>query len=130
MRRQYHFRQVGEDTYIWDVHRLVKLTQNFMVKKVMLTDIQELNEAYWFPDEYPTTQQIIEHIQLIQDADLNYPIILCAQGRVMDGMHRVAKASLLKHSDILAVQFEQTPDPDFINIDEDELDYTEIYNPK
>ncbi|MEB6677511.1 hypothetical protein [Acinetobacter haemolyticus] len=130
MRKQYHFRQVGEDTYIWDVHRLVKLTQNFMVKKVMLTDIQELNEAYWFPDEYPTTQQIIEHIQLIQDADLNYPIILCAQGRVMDGMHRVAKASLLKHSDILAVQFEQTPDPDFINIDEDELDYTEIYNPK
>ncbi|QER40493.1 hypothetical protein F2A31_12610 [Acinetobacter suaedae] len=130
MRKQYHFRQVREDTYIWDVHRLVKLTQNFMVKKVMLTDIQELNEAYWFPDEYPTTQQIIEHIQLIQDADLNYPIILCAQGRVMDGMHRVAKASLLKHSDILAVQFEQTPDPDFINIDEDELDYTEIYNPK
>lgn len=130
MRKQYHFRQVGEDTYIWDVHRLVKLTQNFMVKKVMLTDIQELNEAYWFPDEYPTTQKIIEHIQLIQDADLNYPIILCAQGRVMDGMHRVAKASLLKHSDILAVQFEQTPDPDFINIDEDELDYTEIYNPK
>ena len=130
MRRQYHFRQVGEDTYIWDVHRLVKLTQNFMVKKVMLTDIQELNEAYWFPDEYPTTQQIIEHIQLIQDADLNYPIILCAQGRVMDGMHRVAKASLLKHSDILAVQFEQTPEPDFMNIDEDELDYTDIYNPK
>lgn len=130
MRRQYHFRQVGEDTYIWDVHRLVKLTQNFIVKKVMLTDIQELNEAYWFPDQYPTTQQIIEHIQLIQDADLNHPIILCAQGRVMDGMHRVAKASLLKHSDILAVQFEQTPDPDFINIDEDELDYTEIYNPK
>ena len=130
MRRQYHFRQVGEDTYIWDVHRLVKLTQNFIVKKVMLTDIQELNEAYWFPDEYPTTQQIIEHIHLIQDADLNYPIILCAQGRVMDGMHRVAKASLLKHSDILAVQFEQTPEPDFMNIDEDELDYTDIYNPK
>ncbi|EEH67354.1 MULTISPECIES: hypothetical protein [Acinetobacter] len=130
MRRQYHFRQVGDDTCIWDVHRLVKLAQNFIVKKVMLTDIQELNEAYWFPDEYPTTQQIIEHIHLIQDADLNYPIILCAQGRVMDGMHRVAKASLLKHSDILAVQFEQTPEPDFMNIDEDELDYTDIYNPK
>ncbi|NAR52587.1 hypothetical protein [Acinetobacter haemolyticus] len=130
MRKQYHFRQVGDDTCIWDVHRLVELTQNFIVKKVALNDIQELNEAYWFTDEYPTTQQIIEHIQLIQDADLNYPIILCAQGRVMDGMHRVAKASLLKHSDILAVQFEQTPEPDFMNIDEDELDYTDIYNPK
>ncbi|MCH7392229.1 hypothetical protein [Acinetobacter dispersus] len=125
MRRQYHFRQIGEDTYIWDVHRLVALTNNFVAKKVVLADIQELNEAYWFPDQYPTTQQIIEHFQLVQDADLSYPIILCAEGRVMDGMHRVAKASLLKQTEILAVQFEQTPEPDFINVDEDELDYDE-----
>ncbi len=41
----------------------------------------------------------------------------------MDGMHRVAKASLLGHGDILAVQFEHTPEPDFINVDEEELDY-------
>ncbi|MGA6134855.1 hypothetical protein ACPER7_00945 [Acinetobacter dispersus] len=125
MRRQYHFRQIGEDTYIWDVHRLVALTNNFVAKKVVLADIQELNEAYWFPDQYPTTQQIIEHFQLVQDADLSYPIILCAEGRVMDGMHRVAKASLLKQTEILAVQFEQTPEPDFINVDEDDLDYDE-----
>jgi len=125
VRRQYHFRQIGEDTYIWDVHRLVALTNNFVAKKVVLADIQELNEAYWFPDQYPTTQQIIEHFQLVQDADLSYPIILCAEGRVMDGMHRVAKASLLKQTEILAVQFEQTPEPDFINVDEDELDYDE-----
>ncbi|ENW94985.1 hypothetical protein [Acinetobacter dispersus] len=125
MRRQYHFRQIGEDTYIWDVHRLVALTNNFVVKKVVLADIQELNEAYWFPDQYPTTQQIIEHFQLVQDADLSYPIILCAEGRVMDGMHRVAKASLLKQTEILAVRFEQTPESDFINVDEDDLDYDE-----
>lgn len=125
MRRQYHFRQIGADTYIWDVHRLVALTNNFVAKKVVLADIQELNEAYWFPDQYPTTQQIIEHFQLVQDADLSYPIILCAEGRVMDGIHRVAKASLLKQTEILAVQFEQTPEPDFINVDEDDLDYDE-----
>ncbi|WP_277606397.1 hypothetical protein [Acinetobacter sp. NIPH 2699] len=29
-----------------------------------------------------------------------------------------------------AFKFEQTPEPDFINIDEDELDYTEYYSPK
>lgn len=125
MRRQYHFRQVGEDTYIWDVHRLVELTNKFVAKRLQLVDIQELNEAYWFPDQYPTIQQIIEHFQLVQDADLSYPIILCAEGRVMDGMHRVAKASLLKQTEILAVQFEQTPEPNFINIDEDDLDYDE-----
>jgi len=26
MRKQYHFSQVGHDTYIWDVHRLVALS--------------------------------------------------------------------------------------------------------
>lgn len=123
MRRQYHFRQVGQDTYIWDVYHLVERTKTFVIKKVALADIRELNEAYWFPDQFPTTQQIIEHFQLMQDADLSYPIILCAEGRVMDGMHRVAKASLLGYGDILAVQFEQTPEPDFINVDEEELDY-------
>ncbi|ENW08290.1 hypothetical protein F934_00465 [Acinetobacter beijerinckii ANC 3835] len=61
----------------------------------------------------------------MQEADLSYPIILCAQGRVMDGMHRVAKASLLKQTEILAVHFEQTPEPDFINVSEDDLNYDE-----
>ncbi len=125
IRKQYHFRNIGQDLYIWDVHHLLELTKNLTPKTVLLADIQELNEAYWFPDQYPTTQQIIEHFQLIQDADLSYPIILCAQGRVMDGMHRVAKASLLQHTEILAVQFEQTPEPDFLNMDEDDLDYDE-----
>ncbi len=125
MRKQYHFRNIGQELYIWDVHYLLELTKNLTPKTVLLADIQELNEAYWFPDQYPTTQQIIEHFQLIQDADLSYPIILCAQGRVMDGMHRVAKASLLQHTAIFAVQFEQTPEPDFLNMDEDDLDYDE-----
>ena len=105
------------------MHRLIQLTWAFRVKKVLLADIHELNEAYWFPDKHPTTQQIIEHFQLVQDADLSYPITLCAKGRVMDGMHRAAKASLLKRTEILAVQFEQMPEPDFINIDEDDLNY-------
>ena len=95
MRRQYHFRKAGNDIHIWDVQRLIQLTRAFRVRKVPLADIQELNEAYWFPDKHPTTQQIIEHFQLVQDADLSYPVILCAEGRVMDGMHSAAKASLL-----------------------------------
>lgn len=123
MRKQYHFRQVGEDIHIWDVHRLVALSQNLKVQQVALTDIQELNEAYWFPKSAPTTQQIIDHMHLVQAADLSYPIILCASGRVMDGMHRVAKAKLLDLPNIQAVCFDQTPIADFINLDEDELDY-------
>lgn len=123
MRKQYHFRQVGEDIYIWDVHSLVALSVKLNVKEILITDIQELNEAYWFPDTHPTTQQMIEHMQLVNAADLSYPIILCAEGRVMDGMHRIAKAILGHQTHILAVQFEHTPKPDFINVDADDLDY-------
>lgn len=123
MRKQYHFRQVGEDIYIWDVHSLVALSEKLNVKEILITDIQELNEAYWFPDTHPTTQQMIEHMQLVNAADLSYPIILCAEGRVMDGMHRIAKAILGHQTHILAVQFEHTTKPNFINVDEGDLDY-------
>ncbi|AXY57752.1 hypothetical protein CDG60_15000 [Acinetobacter chinensis] len=123
MRKQYHFRQVGEDTHIWDVHRLVELSQKFQIIETPLTGIRELNEAYWFPDTHPTTQQIIEHIQLIEAADLSYPVILCAEGRVMDGMHRIAKARLMNLATIKAVRIGETPQPDYINIHEDELEY-------
>ena len=33
MRKQYHFRKIGNDTYIWDVHHLLELTKNFKVKE-------------------------------------------------------------------------------------------------
>ena len=123
MRKQYHFRKVGNDTYIWDVHNLVELTKKFKVKEIPLSEIRELEEPYWYPECHPTTQEIIEHMQLIQEADLSYPIILCSQGRLMDGMHRVGKAKILGKDLISVVQFNVDPKPDFINIDEDDLTY-------
>jgi ParB-like chromosome segregation protein Spo0J len=123
MRKQYHFRKVGNDTYIWDVHNLVEITKKFQVKEIPLSEIKELEEPYWYPYSHPTTQEIIEHMQLILEADLSYPIILCSQGRLMDGMHRVAKAKILGKDLISVVQFDVDPKPDFINIDEDDLTY-------
>ena len=123
MRKQYHFRKVENDTHIWDVDHLVKLTQSFQVRQVPLSDIKELDEAYWYPDTHPTTHEIIAQMQLIQEADLAYPIILCAQGRLMDGMHRVGKAKILGKESISAVQFDTNPQPDFINVHEDDLIY-------
>ena len=123
MRKQYHFRKVENDTYIWDVDNLVAFTQHFKVKEIPLSNIQELEEAYWYPDTHPTTQDILEHMQLTQQADLTYPIILCSQGRLMDGMHRVGKAKVLGKDTISAVQFEIDPQADFINVDENDLIY-------
>lgn len=50
-------------------------------------------------------------MKLVQQADLKYPIILCSDGRLMDGMHWVIKALLEGHIEIQAVQFENTPEP-------------------
>jgi hypothetical protein len=60
----------------------------------------------------PTCRAVVQHAQRIQDVDLAYPIILSADGHVMDGMHRVAKAWMLGQSTITAVQFEHDPPPD------------------
>lgn len=123
MRKQYHFRKVAKDTWIWDVDQLIHESANFPVIKILLDDIQELNEFYWFPNQFPTTLQLIEHFKLVEDAELSYPIIICPEGRIMDGMHRVAKARMLNLSTIQAVQFKDMPHPDFINVDEDDLNY-------
>jgi hypothetical protein len=45
---------------------------------------------------------------------LRYPIILSADGGLMDGGHRVCKAWMLGHTEISAVQFPQDPEPDYI----------------
>lgn len=55
-----------------------------------------------------------EHARRIFDADLAYPVILCAEGRLMDGGHRLAKAWMEGREEIAAVRFPVTPEPDEI----------------
>lgn len=57
---------------------------------------------------------VAQHARRIWDADLTYPIILSADGRLMDGGHRIAKAWLLGMSAIEAVQFVVGPEPDYV----------------
>ena len=123
MRQQYHIRQVGEDTHVWDVNRLLRLHANVPTQTVALSQIAEIQQAYWFPNTHPSTADIVEHMRLVEAADLAYPILMDAEGKLMDGMHRVAKALLAGHSHIHAQLLPQTPAPDFINVDVDSLPY-------
>ena len=123
MRQQYHIRQVGEDTHVWDVNRLLRLHANVPTQTVALSQITEIQQAYWFPNTHPTTADIVEHMRLVEAADMAYPILMDAEGKLMDGMHRVAKALLAGHSHIHAQLLPQTPAPDFINVDVDSLPY-------
>ena len=77
------------------------------------------------PSEPPTCRAVADHARLIFETDLRYPIILGADGRVMDGMHRVARAYLEGRATVLAVRLEVDPEPDFVGVDEAELSYEE-----
>ena len=123
MRQQYHIRQVGEDTHVWDVNRLLRLHANVPTQAVALSQIAEIQQAYWFPNTHPSTADIVEHMRLVEAADLAYPILMDAEGKLMDGMHRVAKALLAGHTHIHAQQLSLTPAPDFINVNLDSLPY-------
>lgn len=125
MRKQYHSRPSPRGNLVWDVDRLVALSAGLPPQEVPLGEIRELDEPYWFSGEgdRPTCRAVADHARLMAETSLGYPIILCADGRVMDGMHRVARAYVEGRASVLAVRFEATPEPDFVGVDLDTLPY-------
>ena len=125
MRKQYHFRPSERGLLAWDVDRLIELAKDLPLVQVPLGAVRELDEPFWFGDgsTAATCRAVAEHARLINAADLSFPIILSSDGRVMDGMHRVAKAALLGKMTIAAVQFASDPEPDFVGFGPDELPY-------
>ncbi len=123
MRKQYFFRASNRGLLAWDVDRLVELSAALPRTRIPLSELRELDEEWVGTEEKPTWRAMIEHMRLIEEADLAHPIILSANGEVMDGRHRIAKAALEQRPDILAVQFPQDPEPDYVGKDPGDLPY-------
>ncbi len=126
MRAQYHLRRTDTGIDAWNVRRLIALSRDLPVKMVNPHAFAELHENHWYfhdNDIEPTPSSMIEHMRLIIDADLDYPIILDQAGRVMDGMHRICKAVLHDIKQIPAVRFPVDPEPDYVDCDPTELPY-------
>lgn len=100
---------------LWWTDRLWALAADLPTIRVQLADIPELEIDCWFAERHtPTIREVAGHAQRIIDADPSYPIIFCAEGRLMDGGHRLAKAFLAGAQEIDAVRFPVTPEPDEI----------------
>ena len=97
VRKPYHFWPGEQGLDAWDVDRLVRMSAGFPVTQIALDSIEEV--------------------------DMSYPIILGSDGRVRDGMHRIARALLDGRSTIDAVRFESHPEPDYRNCRPKELPY-------
>src|SRR5437588_5284850 len=94
MRKQYHLWPAGTGFDAWDVGRLISLSRELPVHAVTVDSVREVDTVYWFDDSTgaPTVRAVVEHARLMLDADLSFPLILGPDGRVMDGMHRIARA--------------------------------------
>jgi hypothetical protein len=123
VRKQYYFRRSAQGLLAWDVDRLIELSANFTRKHVRITDLGELDRKWSGNEEGETWRGLIDHIRLIEAADLSFPIILAANGEVMDGRHRIAKAALANRETIECVQFDEDPPPDHVGKRPEELPY-------
>lgn len=91
----------------WRVSRLTKLVEDFEIFTIPLKHIVTY-------DIYPkseNTKEYIEHIRRVLSADLERPIILDEEGCLMDGRHRLLKAMMNGKTFILAVRFDENPEP-------------------
>ena len=118
----------GGPLRIWEVERLWQLAKELPIKQVPLASLSDLDRVGWYGQPgnagYLTLRDVADHSRRIQAANLDYPIILSAEGHLLDGFHRVAKAYLLGLSELAAVQFQENPEPDRIRALPEWLDQT------
>lgn len=110
-----NYRQVS----VWNTERLWELSKNLPIRKVPLENLLSvLDSVRWYGEvknngcSYLTVKEVARHAKRIIEASLEYPIILAADGSLLDGTHRIAKAYLLGLTEISAVQFDKNPAPD------------------
>jgi hypothetical protein len=60
----------------------------------------------------------LSHTKRINEANLDLPVIVSAEGWILDGWHRVCKAILNGHKEIKAVRFITNPEFDYFNNEE------------
>ena len=127
IRPQYHGRHTPDGFLVWDVRKLLDEAAHLPVIDIQLDDIAELDENWWYQasGDVPTGRSIAEHYKLMESVDLQYPILLCAEGRLMDGMHRVLKAYCEGRATIRARRLPQTPPPDHVDVDLADLPYAD-----
>jgi hypothetical protein len=122
MRKQYNFWPGERGLDAWDVDRLIRLAADLPLVEVPIASVIEVDSAYWYGfGEVPTVRSVVEHARLIAEAETEWPILLSHDGRVMDGMHRIARALLDGESTIRAVRFADEIEPDYRDCRPDDL---------
>lgn len=107
----------GEKKYYWLVNGLIEKSVKLPVFEADVGELLiKIGSGSWFgKEEKVTIQLILNHIDRALKAELTFPIILSADGKVMDGSHRIVLAFIKGIKYLKAVQFEIDPIPDYIS---------------
>lgn len=102
--------------YYWKASTLWALAATMPVEEVPLVSFDWTNENFQCNSlsDPPLWRDIGDHAKRILAADLQYPIIISAEGNVMDGMHRILKCYAFGLPTVKAVRFEVTPMADMV----------------
>jgi len=90
----------------WSVARLFDLSKDFEVMDIPLDHLNVYNKY-----EDLTLRAMAMHINAVNSANLDFPIILDEDGELMDGRHRIIKAMIEGRKTIKAVRFDENPSP-------------------
>ncbi len=94
---------VNEKRY--NILSAVTLARDLEVKDLV---IEDMYIAYGSPCDN-SLRSFLEHVKMVDDADLSFPILLNQDGFVIDGRHRLSKAILNGDKTIKAKRFIKDP---------------------
>ena len=98
---------------IWYVSSLVEYAKSMEVQTIKIEDIRAVKlNLPLLKDHGVTHLEIAYHMRVAMNANMDYPIILAQDGRIMDGHHRVIKALAMGIPEVKVVQFNIDPEPD------------------
>ncbi|MFH1692307.1 MAG: hypothetical protein ABIC68_07085 [Candidatus Omnitrophota bacterium] len=101
---------IDEKGNIWKAESLIKSAKNLPIFKYDISKVDLDTIIRW---KLVNLRDYLNHFQRVCDADASKPIILRADGYIMNGWHRVIQAL---HEGLLylpAKQFTVNPEPDF-----------------
>jgi hypothetical protein len=106
---------VDENTYqdgdnVWVVTNLIQKAKDLVPFDLPLAAIYSGTQV-WAP--VGSAYGIAHHVRRALDVDTSHPVIMCQEGFIMDGWHRVLRALIDGVPTIKAVRFEKTPSHDY-----------------
>ena len=106
---------IDEQGRVYKTETLMKAATDLPVIEYQIdTEILLEELLYW---QLKNFRDYLAHYRRVTEADLTQPIILRADGYIMDGWHRIIKALYQGLKSLPAKQFIINPEPDYINSD-------------